>query len=93
MTYQLNTIGKVKNDENGAFIQLEPEYIPGLRALDGFSTSMCFGGSANVTMRRTGMNCRPGSPTMARLKSWAYLRRAPRAAKSHRNDGIRSYQY
>lgn len=37
MTYQLNTIGKVKNDGNGAFIQLEPEYIPGLRALDGFS--------------------------------------------------------
>lgn len=36
MTYQLNTIGKVKNDGNGTFIQLEPEYIPGLRALDGF---------------------------------------------------------
>ena len=68
MTYQLNTIGKVKNDGNGAFIRLEPEYIPGLRALDGFS---------HIKMRRTGMNCRPGSPTGARLKSWAYLRRAP----------------
>lgn len=37
MTYQLSAIGKVKNDENDAFIQLEPEFIPGLRALDGFS--------------------------------------------------------
>ena len=37
MTYQLNAIGKVKNDENGAFIQLAPEYISGLQALDGFS--------------------------------------------------------
>lgn len=37
MTYQLKAIGKVKNDENGTFIQLEPEYIPGLQALEGFS--------------------------------------------------------
>ena len=29
MTYQLKAIGKVKNDENGTFIQLEPEYISG----------------------------------------------------------------
>ena len=32
MTYQLKAIGKVKNDETGTFIQLEPEYIPGLDA-------------------------------------------------------------
>ena len=31
MTYQLKAIGKVKNDENGTFIQLAPEYIPGLQ--------------------------------------------------------------
>lgn len=37
MNYQLKPIGKINNDENGAFIQLEPEYIPGLQALDGFS--------------------------------------------------------
>lgn len=37
MTYQLKAIGKVKNDENGTFIQLKPEYIPGLQALEGFS--------------------------------------------------------
>lgn len=37
MTYQLKTIGKVKNDEKGTFIQLEPEYICGLQALEGFS--------------------------------------------------------
>ena len=37
MSYQLKEIGKVKNDETGAFIQLEPEYIPGLQALEEFS--------------------------------------------------------
>lgn len=37
MTCQLKAIGKVKNDENGTFIQLDPEYIPGLQALEGFS--------------------------------------------------------
>lgn len=35
--YQLKPIGKIKNDDDGAFIELEPEYIPGLQALDGFS--------------------------------------------------------
>ena len=35
--YQLKPIGKIKNDDYGAFIELEPEYIPGLQALDGFS--------------------------------------------------------
>ena len=35
--YQLKPIGKVKNDDSGAFIELEPEYIPGLQALNGFS--------------------------------------------------------
>lgn len=37
MNYQVNAIGKVKNDENGVFIQLKPEYISGLKALEGFS--------------------------------------------------------
>lgn len=37
MTYQLKAIGKVMNDENGTFIQLESEYILGLQALEGFS--------------------------------------------------------
>lgn len=35
--YQLKSIGKVQNDKSGAFIVLEPDYIPGLKALDGFS--------------------------------------------------------
>ena len=39
MTCQLKAIGKVKNDESGTFIQLAPEYIPGLQALEGFSQS------------------------------------------------------
>ena len=30
MTCQLKAIGKVKNDESGTLIQLDPEYIPGL---------------------------------------------------------------
>lgn len=36
MTYQVKPIGKVKCGENGDYIRLEPEYIPGLQALDGF---------------------------------------------------------
>lgn len=36
MIYQLKSIGTVQQGENGAFIRLEPEYIPGLRALEGF---------------------------------------------------------
>lgn len=35
--YQLNPIGKVKQGEHGAFIELDPEYIHGLQALEGFS--------------------------------------------------------
>ena len=35
--YQLKPIGKVRNGDTGAFIELEPEYIPGLQALEGFS--------------------------------------------------------
>lgn len=37
MNDQVKAIGKVKHDENGALIQLESEYIPGLQALEGFS--------------------------------------------------------
>ena len=36
MTYQVRPIGKVKCEENGFYIQLNPEYVPGLQALDGF---------------------------------------------------------
>lgn len=35
--YQLKPIGKVRNGSMGAFIELEPEYISGLKALEGFS--------------------------------------------------------
>lgn len=37
MAYSLTTIGTVKNDGINAFLQLHPEYIPGLKALEGFS--------------------------------------------------------
>lgn len=36
-TYEVNSIGKFCNNEDGTFIILEPEYIPALKALDGFS--------------------------------------------------------
>lgn len=35
--YHLKPIGRVKNDGNEVFIELEPEYTPGLQALEGFS--------------------------------------------------------
>ena len=35
--YQLKPIGTVRNDESGTCIVLDPEYIPGLEALEGFS--------------------------------------------------------
>ena len=34
---QVNRIGKISISEEGVFIKLEPEYIPGLQALEGFS--------------------------------------------------------
>lgn len=37
MNYQVKSIGKVKHDEEGTFIRLKAEYIPGLKALEGFS--------------------------------------------------------
>ena len=33
----LNPIGKVRVNEDGAFIELEPKYLPALQAIDGFS--------------------------------------------------------
>lgn len=35
--YQVKPIGKIKNDGRKTWIQLEPEYIPGIKALSGFS--------------------------------------------------------
>lgn len=35
--YQLKPIGKIKSDDHGALIELEPEYIPGLKSWKGFS--------------------------------------------------------
>ncbi len=37
MICQIRSIGTIRSDESGFFIQMEPMYIPGLRALDGFS--------------------------------------------------------
>ena len=52
--YQLKTIGTVRNDSTGAFIELESEYIPALQALEGFShinVLWWFSGCDNVQMR------------------------------------------
>jgi Uncharacterized conserved protein len=35
--FYVNPIGKIKANNDGMFIELEPEYIPALQALDGFS--------------------------------------------------------
>lgn len=35
--FQVTPIGTVNIRENGIFLELEPEYIPGLKALEGFS--------------------------------------------------------
>lgn len=37
MTYTLNTIGRIRNNEGEAFIELDKKYIPALKALEGFS--------------------------------------------------------
>lgn len=37
MTYEVHSIGTISNTEGGAFLRLEPQYIPALQALDGFS--------------------------------------------------------
>lgn len=36
-TYEVHEIGKICSSEAGVFIELKPQYIPGLLALDGFS--------------------------------------------------------
>lgn len=36
-TYQVHSIGTICNNENGAYVQLDPPVIPALQALDGFS--------------------------------------------------------
>lgn len=35
--YEVNPIGKICNNDNETFIELDPQYIPALKALDGFS--------------------------------------------------------
>ena len=37
MQYYVNPVGKISTNQKGTFIEIEPEYIPALRALDGFS--------------------------------------------------------
>ncbi|MBS5062701.1 MAG: SAM-dependent methyltransferase [Hungatella hathewayi] len=35
--YQVHPIGKIQNNEEGCLLIINPEYIPALQALDGFS--------------------------------------------------------
>ena len=35
--YQVHPIGKIQNNEEGCLLTINPEYIPALQALDGFS--------------------------------------------------------
>lgn len=36
-TYKVNSIGIISNNETGTFIKLNTEFIPALKAMDGFS--------------------------------------------------------
>lgn len=36
-SYEVHSIGKIRNTEEGTFLELEPQYIPAMKALDGFS--------------------------------------------------------
>lgn len=36
-SYEVNPIGRIRNKEDGSLIELNPEFIPALKALDGFS--------------------------------------------------------
>lgn len=36
-TYNVNSIGTICNNESGVFIKLAPEFIPAIKALEGFS--------------------------------------------------------
>ena len=36
-SFEVFPIGKIKNNENGTFIEIEPKYIPAMAALEGFS--------------------------------------------------------
>lgn len=35
--FEVFPIGKIQNNKNGAFIEIEPKYIPAMAALEGFS--------------------------------------------------------
>lgn len=37
MTYEVHSIGEIRNNETGTFLNIDPQYIPALQALDGFS--------------------------------------------------------
>lgn len=56
--FQLNPIGKIRQNDGGAYIELDQSYIPGLQALEGFSHINVYGGSAIVIIPRTGRCCR-----------------------------------
>ncbi len=36
-TYKVNSIGTICSSKEGTFIRLDPEFVPALKALDGFS--------------------------------------------------------
>lgn len=74
MTCQLKAIGKVKNDESGTFIQLAPEYIPGLQALEGFSHIQVLWWFSDCDNHGDRNELQRNSPIKAHPKSWVYLR-------------------
>ena len=70
-TYKVNTIGRICNNESGAIIQLEPEYIPALPIWMASATSMYCGGSATSTPKRPAPFLKRPSLINRRLRPWA----------------------
>ena len=51
---EVNPIGKVVNGEDGTYIEVLPQYIPALKALDGFSHLQVIWWFSDLTARRPG---------------------------------------
>ena len=77
--FYISPIGRIEMREGETFVVLEPEFISGLKALDGFShLNVLSGGSVNLIVMKCDPSLwRPSHTDWLRLK-WEYLRPALR---------------
>lgn len=73
VAYEVKTIGTISSNEQGALIRLDPEYIPALKALDGFSHINVFSGSVILTITNTETYWKRNSHIKKFLKRWECL--------------------